>query len=133
VRWARDEKSRRGHTQLHATRGSNDFAETNDTGGDVRQDRNASRNGAGDASKRSSVSSSSSSGKTVESKNGQETPQTQATQSPKPPTRGTGIKREQDIAIDFGAEDMDEVDKFGNSLFLKSGVDAGAGGYKCRW
>ena len=53
--------------------------------------------------------------------------------APKPPERDTGIKRERDMSIDFEAEERNEVDAEGNAYFLKSGVDEGDDGYRCRW
>ena len=53
--------------------------------------------------------------------------------APRPPERDTGIKRERDMGIDFEAEERNEVDAEGNTYFLKSGVDEGDDGYRCRW
>ena len=53
--------------------------------------------------------------------------------APRPPERDTGIKRERDMGIDFEAEERNDVDAEGNAYFLKSGVDEGDDGYRCRW
>ena len=53
--------------------------------------------------------------------------------APRPPERDTGIKRERDMGIDFEAEERNDVDAEGNAYFLKSGVDEGDEGYRCRW
>ena len=37
------------------------------------------------------------------------------------------------MGIDFEAEERNEVDAEGNTYFLKSGVDEGDDGYRCRW
>ena len=56
-----------------------------------------------------------------------------ATNKIRPPERDTGIARERDIGIDFDAEERNEIDDDGSSYFLKSGLDKGEGGYRCRW
>ena len=62
------------------------------------------------------------------------TPQkTSSDKTYRPPERDTGIAREADIGIDFEAEEKNEVDADGNTYFLKTGMDRGDAGYRCRW
>ena len=60
-------------------------------------------------------------------------PKTSSDKTYRPPERDTGIAREADIGIDFEAEEKNEVDADGNTYFLKTGMDRGDAGYRCRW
>jgi hypothetical protein len=44
-----------------------------------------------------------------------------------------GIAKEKDMGLDLEGDETNGVDKDGNAMFRKSGVDRGDGGYRCCW
>ena len=56
-----------------------------------------------------------------------------AVESNKPPERDTGIAKEKDMGLDLEGSETNGTDDEGNSVFRKSGVDRGDGGYRCNW
>ena len=114
-------------SKLHSASGHGDFQSDWDDGSEgLDTQTTAKRDG-------SPEKTSSSGANVVDRKNGKDQSSPKSNVIPKPPERDTGIKREKDMGIDFEAAERNDVDADGNSYFLKSGVDTGDDGYKCRW